>query len=246
MALGPGPFPSSAFTPLQFLSHFSTISPFHLYLIAIFIFTSPAMDNQKQPSAMKLTPIRMRGKRKSNRTATGSGIGSSSSYPNSDSDTAAATAALTLSSPSSPLKRSRASSSTSQKKSALSSSSLSASAPARRARTKKPVPFDQRFPLEVIERIFFYSKNFNLPRASPRFGWMLSSRHTLRDLVFAAFGPQWDLTLTQKRYKRPRRNDKTGARKAQARLNDVALQVRAPYIRLSRCLPLLLLFFRDC
>jgi hypothetical protein len=242
-------------TPLQFLSLFSfpsipaisficqlSSSSFqHLYFITI-LTASLAIDTRKQSSAMKLTPIRMRGKRKSNRSTTSSGSGygngSSSSYANSDSDTAAATAALTLSGSSSPLKRSRASSPASQKKSTLSSSSTSVSAsatapaPARRARTKRPVPFDKRFPLEVIERIFFYSMNFNLPRASPRFGWMLSSRHTLRDLIFAAFGPQWNLTLTQKRYKRPLRRNKTGARQAHARVNDNALQVRALYFPL--------------
>ncbi|KIH91530.1 hypothetical protein SPBR_01494 [Sporothrix brasiliensis 5110] len=195
------------------------------------------MDTHKktQSSALKLTPIRMRGKRKSNRSNASNGSASSSGHPNSDSETAAATAGLTLSSsPSSPLKRSRASSPASQKTSGR-ASSLSTSNAARRARTKRSVPMDQRFPLEVVERIFFYSMNFNLPRASPRLGWMLSSRYTLRDLMLAAFEPQWNLTLTPKRYKRPLKKH-NAARRAEARLIDPALMtavLNSPWMKMD-------------
>ncbi|KAL1894590.1 hypothetical protein Sste5346_005825 [Sporothrix stenoceras] len=160
----------------------------------------------------------MRGKRKSNRSNAGSGSGSGSGnaspsgHPNRNSEPATH-ASRAVSWTASPLKRSRAS-----------SPEASDSGPARRARTKKPVPFDQRFPFEVIERIFFFSMNFNLPRASPRFGWMLSSRHTLRDLIFAAFGPQWELTLTEKRYKRPTTKKKAKLIRAHASVNDFDLQ----------------------
>lgn len=68
--------------------------------------------------------------------------------------------------------------------------------PSRRARAPRPPPFDRRFPLEIIERIFLLSQNLNLPRASPRLGWMLSSRRTLVETALAAFGPAWDKLRT--------------------------------------------------
>lgn len=175
------------------------------------------MDAPKKHPGTKLTPIRMRGKRKSNRPSNNA---SSSGHPNSGSETVHSKARLAISGALSPRKRPRASSPEASQK-----ESSDGPAPARRARTKKMVPFDQRFPFEVIERIFFFSMNFNLPRASPRFGWMLSSRHTLRDLIFAAFGPQWELSLTKERYQRPVKKSSPRAVKAHARVNDPDLQV---------------------
>ncbi|KAI3327018.1 hypothetical protein HD806DRAFT_380079 [Xylariaceae sp. AK1471] len=48
-------------------------------------------------------------------------------------------------------------------------------------------------PLEVLERIFWFSENVNLPRASPRLGLLLSGRSTLRETFLTAFGPTWDV-----------------------------------------------------
>ncbi|EPE08439.1 actin cortical patch protein [Ophiostoma piceae UAMH 11346] len=77
---------------------------------------------------------------------------------------------------------------------AASPSALSPAPPRLSRRPKnRPVPFDRRFPFEIIERIFLLSKNLNLPKSSPRLGWLLSGRRTLIEMVILAFGPTWDL-----------------------------------------------------
>ncbi|KAI1813162.1 hypothetical protein GGS20DRAFT_554686 [Poronia punctata] len=66
--------------------------------------------------------------------------------------------------------------------------------------TRKEKPTGIRFsrasllemPLEILELIFWYSENVNLPRASHRLGWLLSGRSTLRKTFISAFAPTWD------------------------------------------------------
>ncbi|KAK1758447.1 hypothetical protein QBC47DRAFT_142073 [Echria macrotheca] len=53
----------------------------------------------------------------------------------------------------------------------------------------------ERLPLEILERIFFFSENLNLPRCSLRLGLALSTSGTLRELIITAFAPTWDLWL---------------------------------------------------
>ncbi|CAK7223675.1 hypothetical protein SCUCBS95973_005260 [Sporothrix curviconia] len=147
------------------------------------------MDRKSQSSSApsrKLTPIHMRGKRKTSRSPT---AGSSSSQSNNtDSEAAAAASKLSLGS------RSSSRNKRSREPSLASASTSAAASSARRMRAQRYTPFDRYFPLEILERIFIYSKNFSLPFASPRLGLKLSNRHTLRDLILEAFGPYWGLS----------------------------------------------------
>ncbi|KAI1662847.1 hypothetical protein F4813DRAFT_342136 [Daldinia decipiens] len=50
----------------------------------------------------------------------------------------------------------------------------------------------EKIPLEILERILWYSENVNLPRSSPLIGRLLSGRSTLRETFIVAFQPTWD------------------------------------------------------
>ncbi|KAG6087137.1 hypothetical protein E4U15_008301 [Claviceps sp. LM218 group G6] len=50
----------------------------------------------------------------------------------------------------------------------------------------------QNLPLELLESIFLYSKNFALPRSSPLLGAKLSGKATLLQLFMVAFHDTWD------------------------------------------------------
>ncbi|KAG6092023.1 hypothetical protein E4U30_006027 [Claviceps sp. LM220 group G6] len=50
----------------------------------------------------------------------------------------------------------------------------------------------QNLPLELLESIFLYSKNFALPRSSPLLGAKLSGKATLLRLFMVAFHDTWD------------------------------------------------------
>lgn len=65
----------------------------------------------------------------------------------------------------------------------------------KQARVRRPRAsnIERSMPLEVLERIFWFSENVNLPRASPRLGRLLSGASTLRETFLAAFGPTWDV-----------------------------------------------------
>ncbi|CAJ2504230.1 Uu.00g116240.m01.CDS01 [Anthostomella pinea] len=63
----------------------------------------------------------------------------------------------------------------------------------RKPRAMRASYFEREVPLEVLERIFWFSENVNLPRCSPRFGRLLSGPSTLRETFIAAFGPTWDV-----------------------------------------------------
>ncbi|KAL7621094.1 hypothetical protein AAE478_008407 [Parahypoxylon ruwenzoriense] len=52
---------------------------------------------------------------------------------------------------------------------------------------------EKTIPLEIFERIFWYSENANLPLASPLIGRLLSGLPTLRETFICAFAPTWDL-----------------------------------------------------
>jgi len=62
-----------------------------------------------------------------------------------------------------------------------------------RARLPKASNIEKSMPLEILERIFWYSENVNFPRASPRLGWLLSGPSTLRGTFLRAFAPSWHL-----------------------------------------------------
>ncbi|OTB17012.1 hypothetical protein K445DRAFT_316528 [Daldinia sp. EC12] len=50
----------------------------------------------------------------------------------------------------------------------------------------------EKIPLEILERILWYSGNVNLPRSSPLVGRLLSGHSTLRETFIVAFQPTWD------------------------------------------------------
>jgi hypothetical protein len=62
-----------------------------------------------------------------------------------------------------------------------------------RVRRPKASNIEKSMPLEVLERIFWFSENINLPRASPRLGTLLSGPSTLRETFLSAFGPTWEV-----------------------------------------------------
>jgi len=49
----------------------------------------------------------------------------------------------------------------------------------------------ERLPTELLEKIFFYSLNFNLPRSSPIIGVRLSNQHIYLTTAMAVFDPTW-------------------------------------------------------
>ncbi|CAK7562855.1 MAG: hypothetical protein SEPTF4163_000711 [Sporothrix epigloea] len=136
------------------------------------------------PTHEKLTPIRVRGKRKLRHPPAAGSLSRQGNKP--ESKALPDTTKLPPEPPSCvPEKRLRGSSPADNR-------SWTRSSEPRHARMHRPPPLDQRFPPEIIERIFFYSNNMNLALASPRLGVMLSSRHTLRSLVIQSFAPYWE------------------------------------------------------
>lgn len=59
---------------------------------------------------------------------------------------------------------------------------------------KKPKAsvLEKKVPLEIMEQLLWLSGNFNLPRASPRIGRLLSGQSTLEITFIRAFEPTWD------------------------------------------------------
>ncbi|KAI1088902.1 hypothetical protein F5B19DRAFT_401318 [Rostrohypoxylon terebratum] len=53
----------------------------------------------------------------------------------------------------------------------------------------------EHMPLEILERIFWFSENVNLTRASPRIGRLLSGLPTRQATFINAFRPTWDACL---------------------------------------------------
>ncbi|KAI0397719.1 hypothetical protein F5Y17DRAFT_414406 [Xylariaceae sp. FL0594] len=70
-----------------------------------------------------------------------------------------------------------------------------------RARSANASVIEKSMPLEILERIFWYSENVNFPRASLRLGWLLSSPSTLRRTFLTAFAPFWHLGVPKRRLK---------------------------------------------
>ncbi|CAK7271737.1 hypothetical protein SEPCBS119000_004760 [Sporothrix epigloea] len=173
----------------------------------------------------KLTPIRVRGKRKLRPQQAASS--SSSQEHRSDSEKSAVGPQL-LPEPRCILRQKRR-----RELSPTANRSWSRSPAPRRMRTQKYTPFDQYFPHEIIERIFFYSENLNLALASPRLSLMLSSRHTLRDLVLQAFAPCWDAAQNLcSSTKNPTRKETTASEiSAQAALKSKILN--CPWARMD-------------
>lgn len=63
----------------------------------------------------------------------------------------------------------------------------------RRVKTRKPAALIEQLPPEILERIFSMSENLNFPRSSLRIGYMLSARTFLLQLIVDAFSPTWDM-----------------------------------------------------
>jgi hypothetical protein len=77
---------------------------------------------------------------------------------------------------------------------------------ARVLRRRGPHPLEL-LPLEILEEIVLLSENAELPRASLRLGYRLSSEIFLRRLLIYAFAPTWNLcygSMTSKLEKRTR------------------------------------------
>ena len=70
-------------------------------------------------------------------------------------------------------------------------SKLQRSQRSQRSRESK-ASYLEKIPLEILERILWYSENVNLPRSSPLVGRLLSGHSTLRETFIVAFQPTWD------------------------------------------------------
>lgn len=55
----------------------------------------------------------------------------------------------------------------------------------------------EKLPTELLEEVFFYCMNLNLPRSSPVIGGKLSSQALYYRLTLIAFGPTWDRQLEE-------------------------------------------------
>lgn len=53
----------------------------------------------------------------------------------------------------------------------------------------------ERLPTELLERIFLFSLNFNLPRSSPVISVKLSNQHLYITTALAVFDPTWRYTF---------------------------------------------------
>jgi hypothetical protein len=62
-----------------------------------------------------------------------------------------------------------------------------------RLKTRKPPASIELLPSEILEKIFFMSKNFNFLRSSLRLGYRFSSRSFLSKIVWEAFVPTWEV-----------------------------------------------------
>ncbi|KAI2464423.1 hypothetical protein F4781DRAFT_436446 [Annulohypoxylon bovei var. microspora] len=62
----------------------------------------------------------------------------------------------------------------------------------RREFVKDNASYLEIVPLEILERIFWFSGNVNLPLSSPRIGRFLSGKSTLEETFIYAFKPTWD------------------------------------------------------
>ncbi|KAI1335357.1 hypothetical protein F5Y15DRAFT_252773 [Xylariaceae sp. FL0016] len=62
-----------------------------------------------------------------------------------------------------------------------------------KSRRTKASFIERKVPLEVLERIFWFSENVRFPQSSLRLGRLLSEPHTLRQTFIQAFGPTWDV-----------------------------------------------------
>jgi hypothetical protein len=49
----------------------------------------------------------------------------------------------------------------------------------------------ERLPVELLEKIFLFCMNLDLPRSSPVIGGKLSSETTYNQTLINAFGPTW-------------------------------------------------------
>lgn len=50
----------------------------------------------------------------------------------------------------------------------------------------------ERLPTEILEKVFLFALNFDMPRASPVLAGKLGSRYIHIETIVAAFGPTWD------------------------------------------------------
>lgn len=59
-------------------------------------------------------------------------------------------------------------------------------------KTKNKMSFLERLPVELLDTVFLYCLNLELPRSSPILAGKLSSQNIYLRLTLIAFGPTWD------------------------------------------------------
>lgn len=94
----------------------------------------------------------------------------------------------------------------------------------------------ERLPTELLEKIFLFSLNFDLPRSSPIIGSKLSNHHIYITAATAIFDPTWRYTY--------RRSNEQGRAildigNTEVVPGDPELQVRLASILVSRSLKLI-------
>jgi hypothetical protein len=85
----------------------------------------------------------------------------------------------------------------------------------------------EKLPTELLEKVFLYCMNLDLPRSSPVIAGKLSSEVIYLHTITAAFGPTWDKWHACERWLRlPKRDEQDGGMGASE--DDPKLQVWKP------------------
>lgn len=99
--------------------------------------------------------------------------------------------------------------------------------------------FLESLPTEILQTIFLYCLNLDLPRASPLLGAKLSNEHIYLQSVLLVFSPSWEQRLSQ--VTRLLEHDTARESELLVSAGDPVLQVRHPLkarhfslIRMSR------------
>jgi hypothetical protein len=58
----------------------------------------------------------------------------------------------------------------------------------------------EKLPTELLEKVFLYCMNFDLPRSSPILGGKLSSETMYTQTIIHAFGPHWEACVRKEQY----------------------------------------------
>jgi hypothetical protein len=82
----------------------------------------------------------------------------------------------------------------------------------------------EKLPTELLEKVFLYCMNLELPRSSPVIAGKLSSDVVYLHMITAAFGPTWEIWHAHGRFQSVKGNEQDSSSSASE--DDHTLQVR--------------------